>query len=54
MDEGVTDGVMKIHQVISHPYKLSKEKEESRIMLIQSNLIRSSVKDGRGCYFEHV
>ena len=54
MDEGVTDGVMKIHQVISRPYKSSKEKEESRIMLVQSNLIRSSVKDGRGCYFEHV
>ena len=45
---------MKIHQVISRPYKSSKEKEESRIMLVQSNLIRLSVNDGRGCYSEHV
>ena len=54
-----TDGVMKIHQVISRPYKSrpyksSKEKEESKIMLVQSNLIRPSVKDGRGCYSKHV
>ena len=49
-----TDGVMKIHQVISRPYKSSKEKEESKIMLVQSNLIRPSVKDRRGCYYEHV
>ena len=41
---------MKIHQVISRPYKSSKEKEESKIMLVQNNLIRASVKDGRGCY----
>ena len=49
-----TDGVMKIHKVISRPYKSSKEKEESKIMLVQSNLIRPSVKDGRGCYSKHV
>ena len=50
MDEGATDGVMKIHLVISRPYKPSKEKKGRGIMLVQNNLIRPSVKDRRGCY----
>ena len=40
---------MKIHLVISRPYKSSKEKKGRRIMLVQNNLIRLSGKDRRGC-----